>query len=147
MAGEAAAHVASGLELWQVVALLGAGVVAVPLFKKAGLGSVLAYLAAGLAVGPFGLGLVADTQSILHVSELGVVLFLFIVGLEMEPAKLWGLRKQIFGLGVLQVGIWCGPADRRRHAAGPLPRGRVCRGRRLRHDVDGRGDPTADRAG
>jgi glutathione-regulated potassium-efflux system protein KefB len=105
MAGEAAAHVASGLELWQVVALLGAGVVAVPLFKKAGLGSVLAYLAAGLAVGPFGLGLVADTQSILHVSELGVVLFLFIVGLEMEPAKLWGLRKQIFGLGVLQVGI------------------------------------------
>lgn len=105
MAGEVAAHAASGIELWQVVALLGAGVVAVPLFKRAGLGSVLGYLAAGLAIGPFGLGLIADTESILHVSELGVVLFLFIVGLEMEPSKLWGLRKQIFGLGVLQVGI------------------------------------------
>jgi glutathione-regulated potassium-efflux system protein KefB len=76
-------------------------------FKRAGLGSVLGYLAAGLAIGPFGLRLIADTESILHVSELGVVLFLFIVGLEMEPSRLWALRKQIFGLGVLQVAI-CG---------------------------------------
>ena len=104
---QAAGHASSGIELWQVLALLAAGVIAVPVFKRAGLGSVLGYLAAGLAIGPFGLGLIADPESILHVSELGVVLFLFIVGLEMEPSKLWSLRKQIFGLGVLQVGI-CG---------------------------------------
>jgi glutathione-regulated potassium-efflux system protein KefB len=100
-------HAASGIELWQVLALLAAGVIAVPIFKRAGLGSVLGYLAAGLAIGPFGLRLIADPESILHVSELGVVLFLFIVGLEMEPSRLWALRKQIFGLGVLQVAI-CG---------------------------------------
>jgi glutathione-regulated potassium-efflux system protein KefB len=104
---EAAEHAASGIELWQVLALLAAGVLAVPIFKRAGLGSVLGYLAAGLAVGPFGLRLIADPESILHVSELGVVLFLFIVGLEMEPSRLWSLRKQIFGLGILQVAI-CG---------------------------------------
>ncbi len=100
-------HAAAGIELWQVLALLAAGVIAVPLFKRAGLGSVLGYLAAGLAIGPFGLRLIADPESILHVSELGVVLFLFIVGLEMEPSRLWNLRKQIFGLGILQVAI-CG---------------------------------------
>ena len=104
---QAAGHAASGIELWQVLALLAAGVIAVPLFKRAGLGSVLGYLAAGLAIGPFGLRLIADPESILHVSELGVVLFLFIVGLEMEPSRLWSLRKQIFGLGILQVGF-CG---------------------------------------
>jgi len=113
MAGEAVAQAAEavahggGVDLVQVVALLAAGVIAVPLFRRLGLGSVLGYLAAGLAVGPFGLGLVHDPEGILHAAELGVVLFLFIVGLEMEPAKLWGLRKQIFGLGVLQVGL-CG---------------------------------------
>jgi glutathione-regulated potassium-efflux system protein KefB len=106
-ATDAAQHLATGIELWQVLALLAAGVIAVPLFKRAGLGSVLGYLAAGLAIGPFGLRLIADPESILHVSELGVVLFLFIVGLEMEPGRLWNLRKQIFGLGILQVGI-CG---------------------------------------
>jgi glutathione-regulated potassium-efflux system protein KefB len=102
---QAAEHAAAGIELWQVLALLAAGVIAVPIFKRAGLGSVLGYLAAGLAIGPFGLRLIAEPESILHVSELGVVLFLFIVGLEMEPSKLWNLRKQIFGLGVLQVAI------------------------------------------
>jgi len=114
MAGEAITHgadvavaAASGIDLIQVVALLAAGVIAVPLFKRAGLGSVLGYLAAGLAIGPFGLRLIADPEAILHVSELGVVLFLFIVGLEMEPSRLWSLRKQIFGLGALQV-VLCG---------------------------------------
>ena len=102
---EAAAH--GGIDLTQVVALLAAGVIAVPIFKRLGLGLVLGYLAAGLAVGPFGLKLVADPQAVLHAAELGVVLFLFIVGLEMEPSKLWALRKQIFGLGVLQVAL-CG---------------------------------------
>jgi glutathione-regulated potassium-efflux system protein KefB len=112
MAGEVVAHAVEaaahgGVDLVQVVALLGAGVIAVPLFKRLGLGSVLGYLAAGLAIGPFGLGLISDPQAVLHAAELGVVLFLFIVGLEMEPAKLWALRKQIFGLGVLQVAL-CG---------------------------------------
>ncbi|WP_264048337.1 monovalent cation:proton antiporter-2 (CPA2) family protein [Methylobacterium flocculans] len=91
-------------ELVQVVALLAAGVVAVPLFKRIGLGSVLGYLVAGLAIGPFGLGLFSDAHAILHVAELGVVMFLFIIGLEMEPSRLWGMRREIFGLGLAQVG-------------------------------------------
>ena len=105
MAAEAVAHAAQaaahgGVDLVQVVALLAAGVVAVPIFRRLGLGSVLGYLAAGLVVGPFGLQLINDPQAILHAAELGVVLFLFIIGLEMEPPKLWALRKQIFGLGL-----------------------------------------------
>ena len=90
-------------ELVQVVALLGAGVIAAPLFKKIGLGSVLGYLAAGLVIGPFGLKLVSDPQAILHIAEMGVVMFLFIIGLEMQPSRLWSMRKDIFGLGALQV--------------------------------------------
>jgi glutathione-regulated potassium-efflux system protein KefB len=91
-------------DLVKIVALLGAAVVAVPVFKRLGLGSVLGYLAAGLVIGPFGLGLFADPQAILHVAELGVVMFLFIIGLEMEPSRLWNMRREIFGLGLLQVG-------------------------------------------
>jgi glutathione-regulated potassium-efflux system protein KefB len=96
-----------GNDLVLVVALLGAGIIAVTLFKRLGLGSVLGYLAAGLAIGPFGLGWVAHPDAILHVAELGVVMFLFIVGLEMRPAKLWSLRREIFGLGAVQVAL-CG---------------------------------------
>ncbi|MCW8060451.1 monovalent cation:proton antiporter-2 (CPA2) family protein [Agrobacterium tumefaciens] len=88
-----------------MVVLLAAAVVAVPLFRRAGLGSVLGYLAAGLAIGPFGLGFFHDAQSIIHVAELGVVLFLFIIGLEMQPSRLWAMRGEIFGLGLLQVGL------------------------------------------
>ena len=90
-------------DLVRVVSLLGAAVVAVPLFKRLGLGSVLGYLAAGLAIGPFGLRLVTDSQAIIHIAEFGVVMFLFVIGLEMKPSHLWGLRRQIFGLGSLQV--------------------------------------------
>ena len=90
-------------DLVRVVSLLGAAVVAVPLFKRLGLGSVLGYLAAGLAIGPFGLKLVTDSQAIIHIAEFGVVMFLFVIGLEMKPSHLWGLRRQIFGLGSLQV--------------------------------------------
>lgn len=97
----------AGLGLGQAVALLAAGVVAVPLFRKAGLGSVLGYLAAGLAIGPFGIGVVQDPVAILHVAELGVVLFLFLIGLEMRPSRLWAMRGAIFGLGVAQV-LTCG---------------------------------------
>ena len=93
----------SSFDLIQVVSLLGAAVVAVPLFKRLGLGSVLGYLAAGLAIGPYGLAVVTDSHSIIHIAEFGVVMFLFVIGLEMKPSHLWGLRRQIFGLGSLQV--------------------------------------------
>ncbi|MDZ4371376.1 MAG: monovalent cation:proton antiporter-2 (CPA2) family protein [Phenylobacterium sp.] len=102
-----AAEAADGANLGQVVILLSAGVLAVPLFRRLGLGSVLGYLAAGLAIGPFGLRLFADPEAILHVAELGVVMFLFIIGLEMRPAKLWALRREIFGLGAAQVALCC----------------------------------------
>ena len=98
----------TGQELARVVALLGAAVVAVPLFRRLGLGSVLGYFAAGLTVGPFGLAWFADPQAILHVAELGVVMFLFVIGLEMEPAHLWKLRREIFGLGSLQIALATG---------------------------------------
>ncbi|MGJ7542641.1 monovalent cation:proton antiporter-2 (CPA2) family protein [Variovorax sp. LT1R16] len=94
-------------DLVKVVTLLAAAVVAVPLFKRLGLGSVLGYLAAGLAIGPFGLGLFSDPQTILHTAELGVVMFLFVIGLEMRPSHLWRMRRDIFGLGSLQV-VVCG---------------------------------------
>jgi len=103
-AAGAAAH---GIDLVPVVALLAAGVIAVPLFKRIGLGSVLGYLAAGLLLGPSGFAVINDPEAVLSAAELGVVMFLFIIGLEMEPSKLWALRKQIFGLGVLQVAA-CG---------------------------------------
>jgi glutathione-regulated potassium-efflux system protein KefB len=102
MASEAAT-----LDLGHAVALLAAAVVAVPLFRRLGLGAVLGYLSAGLLIGPFGLALFTDPEAILHVAELGVVLFLFLIGLEMEPSKLWALRREIFGLGVAQV-VACG---------------------------------------
>lgn len=94
-------------DLLKVVTLLGAAVVAVPLFKRLGLGSVLGYLAAGLAIGPFGMGLISDPATILHTAELGVVMYLFVIGLEMQPSHLWSLRRAIFGLGSLQV-VVCG---------------------------------------
>ena len=93
----------AGLELGHIAALLAAGVVAVPIFRRFQLGSVLGYLAAGLAIGPFGIGLFREPEVILHVAEFGVVIFLFIIGLEMRPTRLWSLRKDIFGLGAAQV--------------------------------------------
>ena len=100
-AAEVAAH---GFDLVPIVVLLAAAVIAVPLFKRLGLGSVLGYLAAGLAIGPFGIGLFSDPPGILPVAELGVVMFLFIIGLEMQPSRLWAMRGEIFGLGAAQVG-------------------------------------------
>ncbi|QQP97847.1 monovalent cation:proton antiporter-2 (CPA2) family protein [Lysobacter enzymogenes] len=100
-----AAEAQGGSELVNVVVLLAAGVIAVPIFKRIGLGSVLGYLAAGLLIGPFGLGFFADPQAILHVAELGVVMFLFIIGLEMRPSHLWSLRREIFGLGTAQIAL------------------------------------------
>jgi glutathione-regulated potassium-efflux system ancillary protein KefC len=82
---------------------LGAAVIAVPLAKLLGLGSIIGYLAAGIAIGPWGLGLVSDPQAILHFAEFGVVLMLFLVGLELEPRRLWALRRPIFGWGSVQL--------------------------------------------
>lgn len=82
---------------------LAAAVLFVPLFKRLGLGAVLGYLAAGLTIGPGGLGLIGDVESILHVSEFGVVLLLFVIGLELQPSRLWHLRTAVFGTGGLQA--------------------------------------------
>ncbi|BGE68141.1 monovalent cation:proton antiporter-2 (CPA2) family protein [Pseudomonas aeruginosa] len=103
---ETAVH--QGFDLLRVVVLLGAAVIAVPLFKRLGLGSVLGYLAAGVVIGPFGLGFFDDTHSILQVAELGVVMFLFIIGLEMQPSRLLSIRGDIFGLGFAQVLVCIG---------------------------------------
>ncbi|MEP7043181.1 MAG: monovalent cation:proton antiporter-2 (CPA2) family protein [Dokdonella sp.] len=97
--------VESAGDLVGVVALLGATVVMVPIFRRLGLGSVLGYLAAGLLIGPFGFGWFSEPQAILHVAELGVVMFLFVIGLEMQPTHLWNLRRDIFGLGALQISV------------------------------------------
>ncbi|MBI2772752.1 MAG: glutathione-regulated potassium-efflux system protein KefC [Burkholderiales bacterium] len=82
---------------------LSAAVIVVPLSKAVGLGSIIGYLAAGIAIGPWGLGLVTNVEDILHFAEFGVVLMLFMVGLELEPRRLWNLRRPIFGWGSAQV--------------------------------------------
>jgi glutathione-regulated potassium-efflux system ancillary protein KefC len=83
---------------------LAAAVIAVPLARALGLGSIIGYLGAGIAIGPWGLKLVTDAQTILSVAEFGVVLMLFLVGLELEPRRLWSMRRPIFGWGTVQVG-------------------------------------------
>lgn len=90
---------------WLLTTLVffGAAVFAVPLSQALGLGSIIGYLAAGILIGPTGLGLVKEPQTVLHVSEFGVVLMLFLVGLELEPKRLWALRRPIFGWGTAQV--------------------------------------------
>ena len=82
---------------------LGAAVLAVPIAKALGLGAIIGYLTAGIAIGPWGLALVSNVQDILHFAEFGVVLMLFLVGLELQPSRLWSLRRPIFGLGSAQV--------------------------------------------
>jgi len=89
--------------LEQALIYLAAGVMAVPLFKKAGLGSVLGYLIAGVAIGPWGLRLISDPRTVLQFSEFGVVLLLFLIGLELNAQRVWALRRAIFGLGGVQV--------------------------------------------
>lgn len=99
------AHVAQahGINLVPIIILLSVAVVAAPLFKRLGLSAVLGYLAGGVLIGPDGLRIFAEPASILQIAELGVVLFLFVIGLEMRPSRLWAMRKQIFGLGLVQV--------------------------------------------
>ncbi|MCU4577152.1 monovalent cation:proton antiporter-2 (CPA2) family protein [Acinetobacter courvalinii] len=100
---------AHSISLIAPVVLLAAAVVAVPIFKRIGLGSVLGYLIAGLIIGPFGFAFFHDSASILHIAELGIVMYLFVIGLEMQPSHLWSLRREIFGLGTLQI-LACGLA-------------------------------------
>jgi glutathione-regulated potassium-efflux system ancillary protein KefC len=88
-----------------VAIFLATAVLAVPLFKRLGLGSVLGYLAGGALIGPSGLGLVHEVDATLHFAEFGVVLLLFVIGLELQPSRLFRMRGAVFGLGALQVGL------------------------------------------
>lgn len=90
---------------WLLASLiyLAAAVIVVPLSRALGLGAIIGYLAAGIAIGPWGLGLVSRVEDVLHFAEFGVVLMLFLVGLELEPRRLWNLRRPIFGWGSAQV--------------------------------------------
>ena len=92
-----------GSLLQAAVVFLLAAVLTVPLAKRLQLGAVLGYLFAGVIIGPSGLGLISDTESVAHISELGVVLLLFIIGLELSPRRLWVMRKSVFGVGLAQV--------------------------------------------
>jgi glutathione-regulated potassium-efflux system protein KefB len=85
------------------VIYLVAAVLIVPVAARLGIGAVLGYLVAGIAIGPWGLGFISDVEEILHFSELGVVFLMFIIGLELNPSKLWSLRRSIFGVGAAQV--------------------------------------------
>ena len=89
--------------LQETAVFLTAAVIAVPIAKRLGLGAVLGYLAAGAAIGPQGLGLVNDVDDILHFAEFGVVLLLFLIGLELQPSRLWTMRQSVFGLGCMQL--------------------------------------------
>lgn len=89
--------------LKEVVILLAVAVVAVPLSRRLGLGAVLGYLLAGMAVGPWGAGLIGEVENIRSFAELGVIFLLFIIGLELQPSRLWVLRRWVFGLGSAQV--------------------------------------------
>ncbi len=93
--------------LGDAVIYLGAALAIVPLFHRLKMGAVLGYLAAGILIGPQALALITDPESTLHFAEFGIVLLLFVIGLELKPARLWQLRHDIFGLGLLQVAL-CG---------------------------------------
>ncbi|MFZ4689081.1 MAG: monovalent cation:proton antiporter-2 (CPA2) family protein [Polymorphobacter sp.] len=103
----AAAHTPAFLP--EAVVFLGAAVVLVPLFIRFRLGAVLGYLAAGIIIGPSLLGLVRNPESVLQFAEFGIVMLLFVIGLELQPSRLWALRRDIFGLGAAQV-VLCGLA-------------------------------------
>ncbi len=95
-----AAHV-----IFDILALLTAAVIAIPFFHRLGLGSVLGYLAAGVALGPWGFSIIVDVAEIRHFAEFGVVFLLFLIGIEMKPGRLWIMRHWVFGLGLAQVTV------------------------------------------
>ena len=89
--------------LADILILLAAAVIAVPVFQRLGLGSVLGYLAAGAVVGPWGFGFIDQVEEIRHIAEFGVIFLLFVIGIELKPARLWSMRRTVFGLGTSQV--------------------------------------------
>jgi len=89
----------------EAVIFLSAAVIAVPLFRLLKLSSILGYVAAGIVIGPWGLGLIADVERIMHTAEFGVALLLFVIGLELQPTRLWVMRRKVFGLGSAQVAL------------------------------------------
>jgi glutathione-regulated potassium-efflux system protein KefB len=106
--GEAHPQLAGAL-LRDGAVMLGVALVFVTAFRRLGLGATLGYIVAGALIGPSVLGLFQEPELIQNVSEIGIALLLFIVGLELQPSRLWRLRKDIFGLGLLQV-TFCGLA-------------------------------------
>lgn len=120
------------------MALLGAAVVAILLFRRLGLDSVLGHLVAGLAIGSFGLGLFDEPQAILHAAELDVLMFLFLFGLQMQPSHLWSFCREIFGLGT--------GTDGHRHPALLCAAGSDRCHVRLRVEFDRAGDAISGRA-
>jgi CPA2 family monovalent cation:H+ antiporter-2/glutathione-regulated potassium-efflux system protein KefB len=101
-----------------LVALLAAATIAVPLSRRAGFGSVLGYLVAGIAIGPGGLRLVTNVDEIANIASLGVVMLLFLIGLELRPQRLWVMRRTVFGLGTAQLVLCGGALAAIAHAAG-----------------------------
>src|ERR1700722_4328160 len=89
--------------LAQIAIFLAAAVIAIPIFRYFKLGSVLGYLAAGIIIGPSCLGLLSKVDATEHIAEFGIVLLMFVIGLELQPSRLWVMRKPIFGLGLAQV--------------------------------------------
>ena len=109
MSDGSAAAATTGNLLADGALMLGAALVFVTLFRKLGLGATLGYIVAGALIGPYALGLVGEPESVSTISEIGIALLLFLVGLELKPSRLWRLRKEIFGLGLMQV-LACGLA-------------------------------------
>ncbi len=102
-----AAAAETGSLLVDIALMLGASLIFVAIFRKLGLGATLGYIVGGAAIGPFALGLITDPESVMRISEIGIALLLFVIGLELHPNRLWRLRHDIFGLGLLQV-VVCG---------------------------------------
>lgn len=99
---------APGMEnnlLLAIFVLLAATVALVPLFKALGLGTILGYLTAGVLIGPYGFGLISDTETIRHIAEFGIVMMLFLIGLELQPLELWRMRTKVAGLGLTQLTV------------------------------------------
>jgi len=91
--------------IFETLVFIGSAILLVPIFKYLGFGSVLGYLIAGIVVGPYGLQFIGDAESVMHFAEIGVVILLFMIGLEIQPFKLWSMRKHLLGLGGLQVAL------------------------------------------
>ena len=111
----------------EVIIYLLAAIIAVPISKRLGFGSVLGYLAAGIVIGPFAFRFVEDPEHIMHFAELGVVFLLFIIGLELQPSRLWVLRRMVFGLGASQVLLTAAVIAAAARACDAQARQRECR--------------------